>query len=70
MVLTSEEKQDIAKMDSGQLPIKIDDEVRSNYQYEIEKPSRSEWRVSKFAIMCLAVEYFSSPEEVYKFIEK
>lgn len=69
MILTKEEKLAISTMDSGQLPIVIDDELRSNYQYEIEKPSESEWRVSKFAIICLAVEYFSTPEEVYKFIK-
>ncbi|RKJ74843.1 hypothetical protein D7X33_19115 [Butyricicoccus sp. 1XD8-22] len=69
MILTNEEKKSIANMNTGQLPIKFDDEIRSNYQYEVEKPSDNEWRVSKFAIMCLAVDYFTTAEEVYKFIE-
>lgn len=67
MILTNKEKQSIKNMEIGQLPIRFDDE-NSNYQYEVEKLSKNEWRVSKFAIMCLAVEYFSTEEEVYKFI--
>ncbi|GIN86956.1 hypothetical protein J6TS2_33420 [Heyndrickxia sporothermodurans] len=70
MILTNEEKKSIANMESGQLPIIFDAEVRSNYQYEVEKPSNNEWRVLKFAIMCLAVEYFNTPEEVINYIER
>jgi hypothetical protein len=70
MLLTNSEKNAISNMEPGQLPIVLDDEQRGNYQYEVEKPSSSEWRVSKYAIMCLAVEYFSNAEDVYKFIER
>lgn len=68
MILTNKEKLIIANLEQLDT-IKLDDPDRSNYQYEIEKPSRNEWRVSKLATICLAVEYFSSAEEIYNFIE-
>lgn len=70
MILTEKEKASIANMEVGQLPIELDDEKRSNYQYEVERPSRTEYRVSKFAIMCLSVRYFNTPEEVINYIKR
>jgi len=70
MILTEREKNLIIKLDQDGETLKFDDETRSNYQYEVEKPSPKEYRVSKWAIMCLAVEYFETPEDVIKFIEK
>jgi hypothetical protein len=70
VILTNEEKKSIANMETGQLPNKFEDESRSNYQFEVEKPSSNEYRVSKFAIMCLSVEYFSNADEVINHIEK
>ncbi|WP_172369554.1 hypothetical protein [Sporosarcina jiandibaonis] len=49
--------------------MKFDDEDRGVYQFEIDKPSQSEYHVAKCAIWCLAVEYFETPEKVVSYIE-
>ncbi|MCM3109962.1 hypothetical protein [Lederbergia lenta] len=69
MILTEHEKSIISQMKQDDF-IRFDDEARGRYQYEVEKPSKKEYRVSKFAIMCLGVEYFETPEEVINYIEK
>ena len=69
MILTEHEKDMITNMKQDDF-IRFDDKDKSLYQYEVEKPSQNEYRVSKFAIMCLAVEYFESPEDVIKYIER
>ncbi|MBG9774468.1 hypothetical protein O0555_18225 [Brevibacillus laterosporus] len=68
MILTDEEKDDITLLKTDD-EVKFDDESRSVYQFEVEKVSTSEWRVTKNAIMCLKVEYFSKPIDVINFIE-
>lgn len=67
---------DTQKMTIKQLPI---DEsvtyggVASDYthRYEIKRVTDREYKVAKFALMiCLDVEYVSTPEEVIEFCEK
>jgi hypothetical protein len=70
MILTEREKSLIIVLDQDGESLKFDDETRGSYQYEVEKPSPKEYRVSKWAIFCLSVEYFTTPEEVIRFIEK
>ena len=69
MILTEREKDIITQMKQDDF-LKFDDENKSVYQYEVEKPAQNEYRVSKFAIMCLDVQYFSSHEDVIKYIER
>lgn len=70
MNLTESEKSSITQMEQGSI-LNFNDEIRSNYQYDVEKPTENEYRVSKFAlVICLGVEYFETPEEVINYIEK
>ena len=68
MILTKEEKLSIINLETdGNL--KIEDESRGMYWFEVEKVRHTEYRVSKWAIMCQAVEYFPTADEVIGFIE-
>lgn len=69
MLLTEEEKTSIIQMKHTDYKLTFDDETRGVYQFEIEKVSSKEYRVSKLAIMCLDVKYFSKPEEVIGYIQ-
>lgn len=68
MLLTKNEKKLISEMEQDDI-LEFADYDRSNYQYEVELPRKNEYRVSKYAIMCLAVEYFKTPDEVIIYIE-
>lgn len=70
MRLTDKEKSAVLTLREDDQMIKFDDESRSMYQFEVEKVSNKEYRVSKNAIICLKVEYFGKPEDVIDFIEK
>ena len=68
MILTDEEKTAITNLKTDD-EIKFFDDNRSVYQFEVQKVSTNEWRVSQNAIMCLKLEYFSNPKDVINFIE-
>ncbi|WP_100651045.1 hypothetical protein [Bacillus cereus] len=69
MILTDKEKLAIANLKFDE-SIEFNDESKSNYRYEIEKINDTEYRVSKHAVLCLKLEYFSESEDVINFIEK
>lgn len=70
MRLTDKEKSAVLTLREDDPMIKFDDDTRSMYQFEVEKVSRKEYRVSKNAIICLKVEYFAKAEDAIEFIEK
>lgn len=69
MTLTEAEKTQIAAMQTEDV-IELEDYTRSNYQYKVERLTTKEYRVSKFAVMCLNTEFFSSPADVVDYIER
>lgn len=69
MILSNEEKLSITNLETDE-NLKIEDESRGMYWFEVEKVRHTEYRVSKWAIMCQAVEYFPTADEVISFIER
>lgn len=69
MILTKEETLSIINLKTDE-NLKIEDESRGMHWFEVEKVRHMEYRVSKWLIMCQAVEYFSTADEVISFIER
>ena len=69
MQLTQVEKNSIYHMEQGDV-LKFEGNGKSNYQFEVEKLSEAEYRVSKLALfMCLDSDFFITPDEVINAIE-